>query len=86
MTSVTFGKMTGPSDMKCMDIMVDGVAVGIIESSKAIHFRPAKRIEFDVVRVTLWDLETEASFGVPQYDAASALKAAKSWAKAQLAA
>jgi hypothetical protein len=86
MSSVTFGKMTGPSDEKCMDIMVNGVAVGIIESRKAIHFRPAKRIEFDVVVVTLWDLDTEASFCAREYDAASALKAAKSWAKAQLAA
>ena len=86
MIKVTFGKMTGPSDEKCMDIMVDGVAVGTIESRKAIHFRPAKRIEFDAVVVTLWDLDTEAVFAAPEYDAAGAIRAAKSWAKVQLSA
>jgi len=86
MTAVTFSKLTGPSDEKTCDILVDGKCVGYIESRKCIHFRPAKEIDFDVVEVTLWKSDEQPRFDADQYDAASALRAAKSWVKARFAA
>lgn len=86
MTSVTFSKMTGSSDEKTCDIIVDGRCVGHIDSRKCINFQPAKSIDFDAVEVTLWKIDEQAIFGADEYDAASALRAAKSWVKARLTA
>jgi hypothetical protein len=85
MNRITFGKATGPSDERAIDVFLDGEPVGEIVTRTAIRFRPAKRIDFDSVTVTLWDLDTDTAFAAPEYDAAGALRAAKAWVKAVLA-
>ena len=83
--SVTFSKLQGPSDDRESDIIVNGVTVGYIRSSKTINYRPAKHVDFAMVEVVIFAQDEEATFPAPQYDATTALAAAKTWARAALA-
>lgn len=84
--AVTFGIGYAVDDgIKAWDILADGQLVGEITSEKATIFSPAKRVLFSRVQAVLWDADLEANFDAADgYTAATALAAAKAWAKARL--
>lgn len=84
--AVTFGNgYTVEPGVKAWDVLRDGQLVGEITSEKALIFSPAKHLTFSRVRAVLWDADLEADFDADDgYTAATALAAAKAWAKARL--
>ena len=81
---ITFSKLSGPSDERECDIVVNGERVGHIVSRKYINYRPAKHIDFSLVEVVIYAQDEEAVVAAPTYDATSALAAAKMWARAAI--
>ena len=90
--AITFGKgETFEKGHKEWMIFCDGAPAGYVKSQHEQIRRSVKQMVFVSVDVCLWDrpdgAQYEASFGnVDGYDAATALSAAKAWAKAQLSA
>lgn len=86
--AVTLGKTEGPDGERSAPILLDGVEIGTLETSKRINFRPAKHIDFSHVYVMLWAPDDyEGTFDADTYgDANTARRAALAAVRAHLAA